>query len=149
MDTLLDIVTAFFDAEQWAYRQLDRGDLLQLTANVEGVEWQCFARVYEVQSRLVFYSVYPTNVPEEKRPTVAEYVTRANFGLLLGNLEMDFSDGETRFKTSIDVQGDRLTPTLVRDLVYPNLQAMRQYMPGLDAILNDNASALDAIGQVE
>jgi hypothetical protein len=80
---------------------------------------------------------------------VAEYTTRANFGLLLGNLEMDFSDGETRFKTSIDVQGDRLTSTLVRDLVYPNLHAMRQYMPGLDAILNDDASALDAIGQVE
>ncbi len=80
---------------------------------------------------------------------MAEYTTRANFGLILGNLEMDFSDGETRFKTSIDVEGDRLTPALVRGLVYPNLQAMRQYMPGLDSILNDDASALEAISEVE
>jgi len=35
---------------------------------------------------------------------VNEFLTRANYGLNIGNFEMDFQDGEIRFKTAIDVE---------------------------------------------
>ena len=43
--------------------------------------------------------VAPVNVKESARPAVAEYLTRINYGLKVGNFEMDFSDGKVRYKS--------------------------------------------------
>ena len=34
---------------------------------------------------------------EIKRQDIAEYLTRANYGMVMGNFEMDYSDGEIRY----------------------------------------------------
>ena len=149
MGELLDTARAFFDEDNWPYAQLEGRDTLQLSAQADGEEWKCFAQAREVQSQFVFYSLYPENTPEDKRSIMAEFITRANFGIVIGNFEMDWNDGETRFKTSIDVEGDRLTPALVKALVYANVRAMRQYMPGIRLIIAENASAIEAIEEVE
>ena len=40
----------------------------------------------------IFYAEAPIAVPEDKRVTVAEYMTRVNFGMRIGNMEMDMND---------------------------------------------------------
>jgi hypothetical protein len=49
---------------------------------------------------------------------VAEFLTRANSGMVIGNFELDFADGEIRYKTSIDVEGDKLSYAIIKRLVY-------------------------------
>ena len=44
------------------------------------------------------YTVFPIRAPEERRQAIAEFLTRANYGLLNGNFELDFEDGEIRYK---------------------------------------------------
>jgi hypothetical protein len=66
---------------------------------------------------------------------MAEFLTRANFGLTIGNFEMDFSDGELHYKTAIDVTGDRLSLPLVENLVQANLVIMDKYLPGIVAVI--------------
>ncbi|MBC7340390.1 MAG: YbjN domain-containing protein [Firmicutes bacterium] len=97
----------------------------------------------------MFYSVCPVNVPEGKRLAVAEYLTRANYGLVIGNFEMDFRDGEVRYKTSIDVEGAEIAPALVRNLVYANVITMDRYLPGLLGVIYGNLTPEQAIAQVE
>ncbi len=46
------------------------------------------------------YTVFPVKAPEEKRGAVAAFLTRANYGLILGSFELDFDDGEIRFKVT-------------------------------------------------
>lgn len=48
---------------------------------------------------------------------VAEFIARGNFGIVIGNFEIDFSDGEIPYKTSIDVKGDRPSFALIKRLV--------------------------------
>ena len=43
-------------------------------------------------------SIIPIKVIEPKRPSVAEFFTRINYGLIEGNFEMDFADGEVAFR---------------------------------------------------
>jgi len=43
-----------------------------------------------------------------------KFLTRANYGMMIGNFEMDFTDGEIRYKTSIDVEGDKLSSALIK-----------------------------------
>ena len=75
------------------------------------------------------------NAPGERMAAVAEFITRANYGLIIGNFELDFSDGEIRYKTSLDVEGDRLSQALIKQLVYTNVLTMDQYLPGILAVL--------------
>ena len=53
------------------------------------------------------YHTAPIKVPVEQRAAVSEFITRANYGLTNGNFEMDFNDGELRYKTTVS-QNDLL-----------------------------------------
>jgi hypothetical protein len=55
--------------------------------------------------------------------------------MTIGNFELDYTDGEIRYKTSIDVTGDRLTAALIQRLVYINVTMMDEYLPGIQAVL--------------
>jgi hypothetical protein len=139
----------FFEADDWPLVEDEDEPILYMNFQGENGQWHCLAKAREAEDQCVFYSLYPEAVPEDKRSTLAEFLTRANYGMILGNFELDFDDGEIRYKTSIDVEGDRLTPTLVQNLVYTNVMTMDQYLPGILAILEQNLTAKDALDLVE
>jgi hypothetical protein len=62
---------------------------------------------------------------------------------------MDMSDGEVRYKTSLDVENDPITTSMIRTLVLINLQTADRYLPGLMLVLYGNRSADDAIHEIE
>ena len=43
-------------------------------------------------------SVFPLHAEEKARPAIAEFLTRANYEINLGCFDMDFEDGEIRYK---------------------------------------------------
>ena len=129
MDTLFAAILQFFPEEAWPGFRDDEHSVLQVKFQGQNGRWDCFAQAREEQRQFVFYSVCPVNAPVEKRPAVAELLTRANYGLVMGNLEMDFSDGEIRYKTSVDVDGDRLSMALIRQVVYASHAAFLIALP--------------------
>ena len=80
---------------------------------------------------------------------MAEFITRANYGLISGNFEMDFGDGEVRYKTCVDIEGDRFTPAVIKNAVLTNVSAMDQYLPGLISVMYGGASPAQAIEKLE
>jgi hypothetical protein len=92
----------------------------------------------------IFYPVSPENAPEELRAAVAEYLTRVHFGLVVGSFEMDWGDGEVRFKSSLDLRGERLTPALLEGVVQANLAAINRYLPNLLAVARGEMEAAEA-----
>lgn len=116
---IFDTVLQFFQEDNWNFRQIEGKPILQMGFSGANGSWMCFAQAQDDNQRFIFYSVMESKVPANKRQTVAEYLTRANYGLVLGNFEMDFSDGEVRYKTSIDVEGGQLVPQMVRSVVIP------------------------------
>jgi hypothetical protein len=150
MGEILDTAISFFTEDGWTFTQLEGRTVLQLSATTaDGQRWNCFAEAREEQAQFIFYSVSPVNAPEERLPDVAEFLTRANYGLVIGNFEMDWNDGEIRCKTSIDVESDRLSKALIKQLVYPNVRLMGRYLPGILAVIKGNATPTEAISGIE
>jgi hypothetical protein len=54
--------------------------------------------IYILDDSYVTYTSLGNKVTEKNYPTVSEYLHRANYGLLAGNFEIDYDDGEVRFK---------------------------------------------------
>jgi hypothetical protein len=112
-------------------------------------EYDCYAIANEERQTFRFVSQVPIKVPENQRILMSEFLTRANYGLCIGNFEMDFDDGEIRYKTSIDVENDRLTSALVENLVNINVITVDRYFPGMMKVLYGGMSPEEAIRTVE
>jgi hypothetical protein len=146
---ILEEIVSFFTKDDWPYTKI-KGEPVLLTAfQGENGKWNCSAKVREEQEQFVFYSICPVNAPENKQLAIAEFLTRANSGMIIGNFELDFADGEIRFKTSIDVQGDFLSFELIKQLVYANVTMMDEYLPGIKSVIENDVEPKDAIAQVE
>ena len=147
--SLFEDMVSFFESENWPYDKIEGETSITMTFRGNNGEWHCYAMALEDRHQLVFYSLCPTGCPPGKRQALAEYITRANFGMVIGNFELDLTDGEVRYKTSIDIEGAHIEPALIRQLVHPNLAMMDMYLPGVLAVVNDNASPSEAVALVE
>jgi len=85
-------------------------------------------------STCVIVSRLPFFAPSQRRPAMAEMLTRINYALALGCFEMDFSDGEITFRIGIDVEDDGLTPNMIRNLLRPAIAAPDHFLGAISAV---------------
>lgn len=149
MSEIFSAMMTFFTEDDWDFTIQSERPILQMTFQGDTGQWICYARAKEEDEQFIFLSVSPVNSPPDKLLAVAELLTRINYGLPIGNFEMDFDDGEIRYKTSIDVEGSHLDPALIRTLVYANVQAMNTYLPAIMAVIRENVSPAEAIAAIE
>jgi hypothetical protein len=140
------VVSDFFVAKGWSALTLADGSLA-LTFDGQHGRWACRMFVDEPLGQVSFYSILPEPVPADRRAAVLEFSARANVELVLGNFELDLDRGELRFKTSIDVEGDRLTPALLTHVVHANVLSMDRYLPGLARVLREDADPAEVVAQ--
>lgn len=139
----------FFKKDDWFFVPLEEQPVLQMSFQGNNGKWTCYARAREQQRQFLFYSVVPIQAPENKLANVAEFISRANYGMAVGNFELDFTDGEIRYKTSIDVDGNQLNFDFIRSLVYTNVMMMDEYLPGIMSVIQGEMEVEAAILRVE
>ena len=147
-DQLFESMRRFFEVEDWKFAEIEGQTALRLGCTGENGEWTCYAQIKEDPGRFIFYSVLSVKAPENKRNSVAEFMTRANYGMVLGNFEMDFEDGEVRYKTSAYLEDFQPTKDFFHTLVYTNLLVMDKYLPGIMSVIYAGMSPEQAIAHV-
>jgi hypothetical protein len=149
MGQLFDTVVDYLTEDDWRFHVVKDETAVMLAFRGETGSWQCFGTVDDEKQWFTFYSILPSTVPEEKRVEVAEFITRANYGLVIGNFEMDYADGEVRYKTSIDVEGGDLTSKMVENVIRANVMTMDRYFNGLMGVLYGDRDPAEAIAETE
>ncbi|MFP4345432.1 MAG: YbjN domain-containing protein [Anaerolineales bacterium] len=144
-----DTLGRFLEEDGWYPQQLDDRYIYRMGFSGEHGHVACFAQIRLELEQLLFYVLAPVKAPEDRLAEVAEFITRANYGLRIGNFEMDYGDGEVRYKSSLDFEGELLSPRLIRNAIYPAVQTMDRYLPGLMQVIYGNRSAQEAIEEVE
>jgi hypothetical protein len=139
---LLGILERFFEEDGWVTTPQPEHDILWVGFEGNNGQWKCCVQAREEEQQMVFYSICPRRVEPPQRANMAEFLTRANYGIIIGNFELDYADGEVRFKTSIDVEDARLTPPLIHHVVYANLLMTDRYLPGITAIIEGQSPQL-------
>lgn len=147
--SMMDVVLRFFEEEQWNYQKLEGKPVIRAGFRGEHGTWVCFVRVDEEKKQFLFHSLMGMNIPQQYRASVVEYITRVNYGLTLGNFEMDFDSGDIRFRTSIESPDAELSVGIVRELIYANVHTMDHYFPGVMAVVHAGLSPEAAIARIE
>ncbi len=144
-----DLLSSYLDDDEWFPRRIEGKYAYSMSYSGKNGDLRCYAIVRVDLEEFLFYAVAPVKVPEEVRMAVAEYLTRANYGLRIGNFELDYSDGEVRYKSSLDFEGQSLSPDLIRNAIYPAVHTMDRYLPGLLRVSFGGATPHEAIDEVE
>lgn len=118
---------------------------LQMAIQGKHGSWQCMIRVFSQTQRIVVYSLLPDVVPDSERLRLAQMLSRINYGLVLGNFELDLDDGEVRYKTSLDAEDMTLNLTILRNLVYGNFFGMDLYIRALQTALQNPEDPVEAL----
>lgn len=157
MPTLIDQVRELLAVEKLKFDEPnltthpDSESVATFRMPVRGIhgEWICIVRVFPESQRLLVYSILPENVPEERRARIAELFVRINYGLVLGNFEMDWADGEVRYKTSMDVEDITPTATVLRNLIFSNFFSTDRYFEVIEEAIHTEQALVDLLAVAE
>ncbi|GAA0545684.1 YbjN domain-containing protein [Chitinophaga japonensis] len=148
MNDLGNTILEYFQEKGWPLQQHETEPVYRFNYETKNASWACFIRINEHLKQIICVSVLPDKIPADKHMIMSEFITRANWGLNIGNFEFDFEDGELRYKTSLDVSKSDFTTGLLDPLIMANLVVMDDYLPGIKAILAGLQTPEDAVKSV-
>ncbi|MDM8526598.1 YbjN domain-containing protein [Anaerolineales bacterium HSG24] len=139
----------FLDQDGWHPQPLEDKHVYSTNYSGQNGMMRCYAQIRIDLEQFMFYVLVPVKSPTDNLAQVAEYITRANFGMRIGNFELDYSDGEVRYKCSLDFEGEILSDNLIKNIIYPAVQTTDKYLSGLLSVIYGGKTALEAITDVE
>lgn len=86
---------------------------------------------------------------KEEMAAMAEFFTRANYGLKNGNFEMDYNDGEIRYKSHADCEGVLPAPSIIEKCIFFPVAMLDRYFSGIEDVLYRNVSPEEAVAKCE
>lgn len=150
---LLRAAVGLFEELQWKYEAVPDKPIVRASIVGRNGPFTLFAQARSSPDaeQLLFYGVAKTNVPPALRSAAAEFLTRANYGMVVGNFELDFSDGEVRYKTYVEAAPDSgpVSHVQLKSALFHNVRMLDKYLPGLRKLLDEGVSPLDAWRFVE
>ncbi len=149
MTGLFSTLIDYMEEEEWKYEILEGETIIRFHFKGRAGRLLCYGEVDEEKCWMIFYSYMPVNSPPDKMTAVSEFLSRANRGMRIGNFELDYDDGEIRYKTSIDVEGGELTSKMIDNLLRANLTTIDRYFSGLMELIYGDREALEIIKRIE
>lgn len=102
--------------------------------------------------KIIFYGFCPIGADRDVAEMMAqraEFICRANYGLKNGSFELDFRDGEIRYKSFVDCDEVLPSTEVVKNSIYCINIMYKLYAQGIVDIIFAGCSAKDAIAKCE
>lgn len=147
--SLFKQLVQFLVEEDWGFSRVSGEEELHIQFNGEHAQWMLVVRVLPESQQILCYSYYPQAITETQRPLLVEYITRANHNMILGNFELNWQNGELRYKTSLDANGIQVNATVFKQLIFTNVSLMDQYIGGIEAVTSGTKLPEAAILEIE
>ena len=147
---LIETCREFLDAAGLAYHTnstKQESTVFSMTMTGKTASFRTHLEIKEAQKRIFVYVICPIKVPEMKLSAVAEFLMRCNYSMALGSFDVDFRDGEVRFRNGIDVEGGVLSKEMVRQLVMLSVATMDRFFGGLMQVVYGSSVPLEAFDE--
>lgn len=145
---LLKITESVLKQQEWQFYPLEDSSL-RIDIDGQSARWITLVKCIDEYQQLLIYSICPNKTPEEKFLQIQEFLTRANFGLKFGNFEFDYDDGEIRFKTSVQFEGDFDFMPMIESCLSLNIATFDRYLSGILQVLFTDISPKEVISIIE
>lgn len=128
---LLDLFAEFLDEVEFKYERDPRGFITTGVTLTNG-RWKIVIDADGSGTRALWVlSLAPVHVPSRHIDAATKFVTDLNWRLKVGAFQVDRSDGEVRFRTSLFVGSAEPGAEILQHLFMANLSTMDRCLPGL------------------
>ncbi len=135
----------FFDKRNITYLLADNGVTAALVnVKATNIDFRLISEVDIVQNRIMFFSIFPYQLPQESYPEVTEFITAVNAGRFLGNFELYYGNGELRYKTSLDYTDGEVSEAMIEKLFNVPITMLDIFAPFIDKVAKKEITPLDA-----
>jgi hypothetical protein len=141
---LLDTLREMLNTRQYKYQEFDDDSIFMVVRGPLGA-YSLFLTTDEKREVVRVTGSYGAAIPEPRRRAIGEAVSRANMLLGVGNFDLDFDDGELRFRNSVDVEGGLFTARMADNLLGCTLYNLDRYADAFMRIAFGEIEPLDAL----
>ena len=128
------------------FRANQKKKRIKLTLCRRHALYNCNLQITHKDSVFQIHLNYPVLAKDKKmRPAAAEFVARANFGMVIGNFEMDMRDGEVRYHVGHVIADGHLDDDTIGHLISTALFTADRYFPSFMQLLFGGYTAEDAV----
>lgn len=142
-------VKAFLDGGDLHYLHKKEIHSFLLSVDMEEAGDCMMAITAHDEEDLSCHVVYKDNVPEHARKNVVEYLTRANYGLFLGNFQMDMDDGQIVYQVGTVHSDQIVSKEEIARMVHVAGEMVRRYGKGLQDVIDGVCSPEEAVAKAE
>lgn len=149
---IANVVKQFLDEDDWHYSfDENRGNFkfgLCIDSKMKNIRYL----VDVDDDNVIVYGTAPVGADSDDKQMMAkmaEYICRVNYGLQNGSFELDFRDGEIRFKSYVDCDGCMPGKDVIRNSVHCTAMMFERYSPGMIDIIFAGSNAKEAIEKCE
>lgn len=103
---MVEHIQRFFDEGKWKYRYDEKKAIFRAMVKMNSPLGMLRVAILVKETYYLVYAIFGATADESQRQRVGEYLHRANLGLINGNFEFSFEDGEIRYKTYVNFSGD-------------------------------------------
>ena len=121
---IIDYLKLYFGSKHWHYTHYkprisdaQQSHYLSLRMRNRKIDCGYLFRVQEKERLLAVYGILPFLIPESHQSAAMLLMTQINYDMIVGNLEMDVSDGEIRYKNALDVEVLGLDDDIIEHLL--------------------------------
>ena len=144
MSESLEICREYFRGIQVEASQVDAHSLV-VPVQIRDYLLQGLLTLRPESGWMVLYVTTSAQVPDHRRSAVSEFLGRVNYLLPVGNFEMDWEDGEVRFRISTALE-DRPNPAALVEAA--SFMADR-FFPALFKVALEGFAPLRALAEIE
>ena len=129
---LIQRVMEYLDSQNWHYDcKGENNNIFSFGLNIKCKLNNCRVLISVSDKEIQTYAVCPINATPDVYANVVEFITRANYGLKVGNFEFDYSDGEVRYQSCLICSGSVPSLEDVERCVDVPFFMMQRYGDGL------------------
>mgnify|MGYP000850874231 FL=1 len=151
-DEIVNVVKQFLADDDWHYSFNEDTGIFRFGLRIRS-KIQNISYVIDVHDdEFVVYGMCPIGADREDpemMAQMAEFICRANYGLKNGCFEMDWRDGEIRYKSFVDCENLLPSTAVVKNSVHCTAAMIKRYALEIVDIIFGGAKAKDAITRCE
>lgn len=149
MEKTIKLIKDFFDHDGWKYKFDEESNTFLTGVQMRGPLGSLKIVVSVKERRYNVYAILNANATIENLPAISEYLHRVNYGLIDGNFELDFNDGEIRYKNIVNLNNLRLTRKTIAYSIYVPVLMFDQYGNGLIRLMLGEGTPLQIIEEIK
>ena len=134
-EQIVDAVRDWLDGEDWHYEYDADRQVIRSGVSLSSKIKSCKILILFHDDSYTVYLCAPISGDVDDLNELNKYLARANYGLRNGNFELDWDDGEIRYKVYVNCEGlETLPEVIVQESVLCGCAMMERYGNGIAAL---------------